>query len=123
MSEQNVKMIQDIYGAFGRGDVAGILEHCADDTEWGYNGARSEVPWHPTFRGKGSVPNFIQAFVSNVDLHDFRPKAFIHSGDELVCNVAIESTVKKTGQRVKQEHHHWWTLRDGKGKHLVHFER
>jgi len=122
MSEQNVKAVQSIYGAFGRGDVPGILEHCADETEWAFNGARSEVPWHDTFKGKTAVPRFIQALVSNVDLHDFRPKTFIHSGDDVVCNVSIEYTVKKTGKRVREDQLHWWSFTNGKVARLLHFE-
>src|SRR5690349_14654201 len=112
MSEANVNTIREIYGAFGRGDVGGIVERCTDDTEWLFNGARSDVPWHAPHRGKGSVPDFIRGFVSNVELHDFRPKAFIHSGDDVVCAIAIEYTVKKTGKRVGEDQLHWWSLRD-----------
>jgi ketosteroid isomerase-like protein len=30
----NVDTVQAIYEAFGRGDVASILDHHADDVEW-----------------------------------------------------------------------------------------
>lgn len=122
MSEANLQTIQEIYGAFGRSDVTGIVERCTEETEWCFNGARSEVPWHATRRGRSSVPDFIAAFVTNVDLHDFRPKTFIHSGDDVVCNIAIEYTVKKTGRRVKEDQLHWWSLQNGKVARLVHFE-
>ena len=32
--EQNLKTIQDIYAAFGRGDVAFIVNQMADDIRW-----------------------------------------------------------------------------------------
>lgn len=34
MSDRNVNTVQDVFGAFGRGDIPAILERVADDTHW-----------------------------------------------------------------------------------------
>lgn len=123
MSEQNVKTVQSIYAAFGRGDVPGILGQVAEGTEWGFNGARSEVPWHAPVKGKAALPQFFTSMAQNMDFHAFEPREFIHSGDHVIAHIHVEYTVKKTGKKVNMEQLHWWTLdRQGKVARLQHFE-
>jgi ketosteroid isomerase-like protein len=123
MSEANVKTIQAIYGAFGRGDVPAILSSVTDDTEWTYNGAQPQVvPWHEPYRGKAALPKFFGAMAENMAIEKFEPRSFIASGDDVVVHVHIAFTVRKTNKKVDEEQLHRWTLTDGKVRRLVHFE-
>jgi ketosteroid isomerase-like protein len=122
MADDNVKTVQDIYGAFGRGEIPAILARCTEDTEWGYNGARSDVPWHRPIKGRAELPKFFEAMGGSMDFHDFRPLHFVHSGADVICHVALEFTVKQTGRRVKEEQLHWWTFEHGQVRRLLHFE-
>ncbi len=123
MSDQNVRVIQSIYAAFGKGDVAGVLSHVADATRWDFDVmAGSPVPWHLPVTGKGDVPKFLAAFVENVQLAAFEPTHFIHSGDDVAAHVRIAYTVRRTGKKVDMDQIHWWTLQDGKVIRLRHFE-
>ncbi|MFI5306827.1 MAG: hypothetical protein ACHQ53_05730 [Polyangiales bacterium] len=55
----NITLIQNIYAAFGRGDVPAIFEHLSEDIDWGIEAAASrEVPWHGTGKGKGFATKF-----------------------------------------------------------------
>lgn len=118
----NVKTVQAIYQAFGKGDITAILSSVTDDTKWGFNGARQEIPWHKQVHNKTELPEFFQAFGRNVEIHVFEPRKFVAQGDDVVAEIALEYTVKKTGKRVREEQLHWWTLRDGKVARLQHFE-
>lgn len=122
MSDDHVQAVQEIYGAFGKGEVAAIMERCTNDTEWSFNGAQAEVPWHHPVRSRSDLPKFFQAIGSNVEFHDFRPLHFVHSGADVICHVALEYTVKHTGKRVKEEQLHWWTFSDRYVRRMVHFE-
>jgi hypothetical protein len=42
MSQSNVETIQQVYAAFGRGDVPAILERVSDDTTWSFNATDSK---------------------------------------------------------------------------------
>jgi ketosteroid isomerase-like protein len=53
----NVGTVQQIYEAFGRGDVPAILEHLADDVEWEYGLTSTDVPWLQPQHGRTEVPN------------------------------------------------------------------
>jgi ketosteroid isomerase-like protein len=41
---QNSKIVQEMYAAFGRGDVPAILQRLADDVEWEYGVNSTDVP-------------------------------------------------------------------------------
>lgn len=123
MSRENVQTIQQVFDAFGRGDIAAILDTVSDDTDWGFNVAESDVPWHAQFLGKQKVPGFFEALLSNVDFQAFEPRGFIDSGDSVVAHVHVEYRVKKTGRTVNENVLMWWRFgTDGKITGLTHFE-
>jgi len=122
MSERNVQVIQTVYAAFGRGDVAEVLSHVAERTRWDFDVGESPVPWHVPVNTKSEVPRFLAAFVENVQLAAFEPKIFIHSDDHVVAHVHIAYTVRRTGKTVDMDQIHWWTLEDGRVTRLRHFE-
>src|SRR5258708_5560451 len=109
MSEANVKTIERIYEAFGRGDVAGLPGDGADDRRWDFNGGVPEVPWHGPFVGKAAVPRFLAAFMEHVALEAFEPRRFMASGADVVVHLRLAYTVRKTGKRVDEEQLQWWT--------------
>lgn len=122
MSESNIAVIQDIYAAFGRGDVPAILERVTPDTRWDYDVSDSDVPWHVPVVGRDEVPRFLGAFAENVELGRFEPAAFMDCGDHVLVHVRIAYAVKATGRQVEMDQLHWWTLRDGRAARLRHFE-
>jgi ketosteroid isomerase-like protein len=121
-NENDVKLIQSIYEAFGRGDVPFIASKVRPEARWDFNVVASDVPWHVPVTGPAEVPKFLAAFVENVKLEAFEPKQLIASGDEVVAHVRLAYEIKRTGRRVDEEQLHWWTVRDGKIARLRHFE-
>ena len=121
MSE-HVNTVKRLYEAFGRGDIATILANVSDQTEWGFNVAKSDVPWHATFKGKASLPGFFQAF-GQVELAKFEPRAFLTNDDQVATLIHIEYTVRKTGRKVVQDQIHLWRFdASGKVAAMQHFE-
>jgi len=123
MSVANVSAVKAMYEAFGRGDVAGVLEHVAENTAWDFNGGRSEVPWHAPVAGRLELPRFFEAFGSGVEVTAFVPREFMPSGAHVLVEVHIEYTVRKTGTRVVQDQIHWWTFDEQhQATRMRHFE-
>lgn len=123
MSDRNVKTIQTIYAAFGRGDVPTILEHVTEDTRWDFNGGTSDVPWHGPYQGRACIPEFLAAFTGGVALEAFEPRTFMHDGAHVIVHLRLAFTVKRTGKRVDEEQLHWWSLDErGLVTRLRHFE-
>ena len=51
----NVETVQAIYRAFGRGDVATILDRLDEGVEWETTVPVSDVPWLQARRGKANI--------------------------------------------------------------------
>ena len=123
MTHEHVATIQTIYGAFGRGDVPGVMARVADRTHWDFAGGRPEVPWHAAVDGRANLPRFFEALMGSVELHQFEPREIMHCGPHVVVDVHIEYTVRKTGRRVSMDQLHWWTLdATGQVARLRHYE-
>jgi len=84
--EQNTKVVQDAYAAFGRGDVQGILDKLDDRIVWrGVYGAGPHVPTAGERRGKVQVGEFFKQLAENVRFSRFEPTEFIASGGKVVA--------------------------------------
>jgi ketosteroid isomerase-like protein len=122
MSEKNVDTIKAIYGAFGRGDVAAILDRLDDHAVFAFNVAKSDVPWHATYEGKRDIPKFFQALGEGTQVHAFEADDFVHSGPHVVVAIRFEHTLRKSGRRVSERQLHFWTFRDdGKVAGITHY--
>ena len=103
-----LQTVQQIYEAFGRGDVPAILAKLAQDVDWEYGGGSTDVPWLQPRRGRERVAGFFEA-LAGLDFHSFAPKAFFESGATVVVLVDLEATVRATGRRITEidEVHIW----------------
>jgi ketosteroid isomerase-like protein len=54
-AEENTRLVQRAYEAFGRGDMAALAEVMADDIEWVDSGDPNDDPNAGMFKGKEAV--------------------------------------------------------------------
>lgn len=111
-TNENVKIIQTMYDAFGRGDVAGILQHVADDVRWTSH-LDPIVPWSGDYSGKANVPRFFEAIYQNADEHVFVPGEYLVDGDRVVSMGTYACRGKATGKQAKATWVFLWTMKDG----------
>ena len=118
----HTQTVQDLYAAFGRGDVAAILNLVTDDVDWNNDRVASrECPWNGNFSGKARVPDFFKA-VDELDITVFEPRIFTESGNHVSVMLRIESRVKKNGRALQNDSIHFWTFNDaGKVSAYRHF--
>lgn len=104
--------VQEMYAAFGRGDVPAILERLDPDIDWEYNGSPTEVPWLQPRQGRTGAAEFFQS-LGELEFHRFEPKAILADGNLVVALVDAEVTVRKTGLRADEhEEVHLWHFGD-----------
>jgi ketosteroid isomerase-like protein len=109
----NLKLVQEIYQAFGRGDIPAVLEHCADDIDWGID-AKSGVPWHGLGKGKAFAARFFETIARESEITRFEPHTFIAGDDGVACLVRLESKLRKTGKTVAMEDIHLFKIQGGR---------
>jgi ketosteroid isomerase-like protein len=110
---QQVKTIQDMYAAFGRGDVAAIVAQLTDDVRW-VSHLESGVPWGGDFSGKARVPRFFEAIFQSVETEAFEPKEWVTEGSTVVSVGEYACKVCATGKRSRTRWAFIWKFRDGK---------
>jgi ketosteroid isomerase-like protein len=117
----NVEMVQQIYSAFGKGDVNAIMGFIGDDMKEFriISKDAGEVPWHMHITRKADVPKFFQALAAECNFTKFEPHDFAATGDHVYCTIDWEATFKRSGKKVAMTVLHHFTF---KGGHVVAWE-
>jgi hypothetical protein len=116
-AEENIQIAQNCYAAFGRGDIAGILDAVDENTVW----VTPDIGLPPggVYHGKAGVAQFFQQVGETWEFQGFEPKQFIASGDQVVVLGSYAFTSRSTGRSGSSEWAMAWTIRDGR---VVHFQ-
>jgi uncharacterized protein len=116
----HVERVQAIYDAFGRGDVAAVLDQLADDVEWDQDAPGYGIPIYEPGVGKEHVKRFFDA-VQDLEFLRFEPTNFLSGGNQVAVPIEVEVEVKSTGKTVAALEIHLWTFGDdGKVRRLFH---
>ena len=113
-TDENTRLAQSAYEAFGRGDMEALAGLMADDIEWVSPGDPADDPNAGTFNGKQAVLGWFGRLASTLDFTTFEPREFIAQNDKLASTVYAEATVRATGRAFVNHEAHVWTFRDGK---------
>lgn len=89
--------VQNVYAAFGRGDIAGLLSLIAPDASWTFVGDR-KVPYTTTVRGHGGVGEWFGMVAKHDDIQAFEPREFL-VGPDHVTVLGFERARDHTTQR------------------------
>lgn len=120
----NAATVQDIYAAFGRGDVPAILDTLADDVAWDqwsdHYGHRAHVPHLLPRRGPAQVAEFF-AVIGSWTVLDFAVVDVIGTGRQIVAEVRAAFALPNGG-RIADEELHLWTFDErGRVTRLRHY--
>ncbi|MBV8804539.1 MAG: nuclear transport factor 2 family protein [Sinobacteraceae bacterium] len=113
MSEQeNVQLVKDVYAAFGRGDMQGLLALLTEDIEWITPG--EGWPLAGTYRGRARVAGLLQKASEMLEISFLEPREFVGQGDRVLVVGSERGRVKATNRTFEG---HWvaaFTVRNGK---------
>ncbi|MFO0748581.1 MAG: nuclear transport factor 2 family protein [Myxococcota bacterium] len=106
---QHLAIIQEIYAAFGRGDVPAILERLSPDVDWEFAAPDYDLPWHQSGRGRDAVVRFFGALAAELEFKRFEPLALMGDGPWVVALCSLECVVKRSGKTFVEacEPHIW----------------
>ena len=113
-ANDNVKTIQTVYEAFGRGDLPAILDALTDDVDWASSVSSTEVPWWGVRHGKEEVTDFFVKLAEATEVQEFTTLELIGEGDTVLTVVRYRVKARTTGREAEMLLHHYWKFRDGK---------
>jgi ketosteroid isomerase-like protein len=108
----NADRVQQMYAAFGRGDIAAILGALHPDVVWSVQGP-SWLPFFGTRKGRQQVSQFFQAIGEKLTFQEFAPREFIVQGEHVVVLGHERGQAKPTSRPFEGEWAHIFTFRNG----------
>jgi len=111
MSDQRIDTIENVYEAFGRGDVGFILDQLTDDVDWASCPDSDIAPWRGV-RSKDEVPAFFKTLGETLQITEFAPLAFGSNETDVMAVTRWSATAPATGKSATMDIHHWWRFRD-----------
>ncbi len=115
MSEQNLKLVQNAYAAFGRGDIPAVIENMAANVTVGIVGRRQDAPFLGIFgEGKAGAAEFFAQLAEAHEFHTFEPLRYLAAEDKVFIWGRYRWTMRKSGVSKESEWLHEITVRDGK---------
>jgi ketosteroid isomerase-like protein len=116
MSEQqNISKLQQLYDAFGRGDIQAIVAECTPDVSWGTDtSVQNDVPWYRIRSGPEGVADFFSTLASEVEFEHFQPNLWAAAGDQVLVRVDYTYRFKRNGNSSSSSAIHTFTVKDGK---------
>lgn len=112
--QENLRIVQEGYAAFGRGDVAAGLSNYAGDIDWAMPGAPDLVPYAGQRHGREQVAEFYTTFSQTEEVEHMELQDFITQADRVLVFGHYKGRVKSTGRSYTKDFIHTVTLRDGK---------
>lgn len=102
----NADTVRAIYEAFGRGDVATILDKLDDNVEWETTVPVSAVPWLQARRGKANIVGFFES-MAPLTISRFEPHTIFDGGDKVFVIITFEATAGGKGYSFPHNGHLW----------------
>jgi ketosteroid isomerase-like protein len=119
--EDNVRVVQGLFAAFGRGDVPAVLQMLTEDVEWSVPGAPAN-PFGGARHGREGVIRFFEALAQSVEHEAFEPQEFIAQGDRVVVLGRERLRARSTGRVVEQDWAMAFRFQEGKIRSLTIYE-
>ena len=113
-ADVKIKTIEQIYQAFGRGDVAAILNAVTNDVDWATETSSTAAPWYGVRHGKDGVAAFFTAFGSAMEIEEFTPTSLAANDTDVLTVVRCRARSRSTGKAIAMDLHHYFKFHDGK---------
>src|SRR5688572_32943237 len=109
-SEQNVKIVQDTYAAFLRGDIEAVLSTISDDIVFTIPGP-PQMPTAGTWRGLAGMREFFAKLAESVEFTAFNPREYVASGDRVVVLGDYAARIRRNNRNAVSEWVMAWRFR------------
>lgn len=117
---RNIDTVKTMYGCFGTGDIAGIIERLHPDVEWEHDWGGPTLKYYTPRRGRSEVQKFFET-LADFEFLRFEPVAFLEGDNMVAVPIQLELLVKANGKRIRDLEAHLWTFgADGRVTRMRH---
>ena len=114
MSESNVKLIQDMYTAFSRGDGPAVLSAMDPTIVWNEAEGFPYADLNP-YSGPAAVAEGVFfRLATEWDNFQASPAQFLDAGDTIIVTGRYTATYKASKKPLDAQFAHFWQIKDGK---------
>jgi ketosteroid isomerase-like protein len=113
IQQDNIAATQQLFEAFGAGDIPGILEYVNDDIVIEFYGP-SVIPYAGTYAGRDDARRFFETVLSSVEINQFEPQEMLADADKVVVTGHLNLKAISTGGVIDSDFVHVITLQDQK---------
>lgn len=110
----NVRIVQNMYEAFGKGDVAAVLGAMDQKIQWMEAEGFLYADGNPYIGPDAVASGVFQRVQTDAENFAVTPSTFIADGDTVVALGRYTGRMRATGIGVDAAFAHVWQLRDGK---------
>ena len=114
MSQENAKIVQGIYEAFGRGDIPTVLAALDPQIEWWEAESFIYADGNPYIGPNAVLEGVFMRLGTEWDGFAVSPKEVLDAGDTIIGHGYYSGTSKQTGKSVRAQFAHFFTFCDGK---------
>jgi ketosteroid isomerase-like protein len=114
VSSTNISLVQSLYAAFGRGDIATLVGAVTPDAHWEINGRRTDHPLMGVRRGPQGVQEFFTTLPQIQTPTAFSPQQFFASEDKVFVVGHYAWSFVNSGKSAASDWLHMFTIKDGK---------
>ena len=115
-----VETVRQLYAAFRRGDVSGIVAMLSPDVEW----CEPENPFNPAAshrRGTAGFLEWLRIGRESEEIITLEPRSFLSDNDSVAVVGYSKCLAKSTGRTYETDFVHLITFRDGKIRRFQEF--
>jgi ketosteroid isomerase-like protein len=105
-----IEVIQSVYDAFRKGDIAQILSLVSPTATWRQS---KSLPWGGDYTGNQGAAEFFRKLAAEMDTTLFEVKENIEAGNEVFSFGRYEGRSRHTGQTGGGDFMFRWRVRDG----------
>ena len=120
-TKEPVQVVQDLYSAFGRGDIAAILELLDENVDWCFVGRPEDIPFAGQRRGHEAMIDFFSTVARTCEVLEFGPQEVMTFEDKVLSLGNERVKVKANGRFFESDWIHLFTVLDGKVVRLREF--
>lgn len=113
-----LESVQNLYGAFGAGDVETLLGMLTEDVDWQFLGSIGQ-PYLGHHQGKSGVLRFLGLVAEHDEIHAFEPREFFAGPDHVTVLGWERTRVKPHGEVFETPWVHLFHLRGDKVARFV----